>query len=321
VTQPPLRRLRLRLTAPLGTPLTSGTLFGHLCWAIRARRGEAALLAWLDAQAEAPWILSDGFPAGLLPRPILEPSPAPRRRDVPAADAAKKRDRMGWITVGGFLATRDALSAEALQPHLRAGPTLEERGPANRGWGDLQRVRMAHNRIDRRRGTTPEEGGLFFVEEDWGHAVAPEREVYLRSFAPDAEVEELFTEIGAAGYGRDATWGRGTFGVVAVEALPELDRHDGPRRLSLSHGTIGANMADPRYRLFTHYGKVGDTMAATGARVWKRPLLLTRPGATFGARDDGPFGALLGDVHQDNAAIRHDARHLALPCRDAEIRS
>lgn len=77
-------------------------------------------------------------------------------------------------------------------------------------------------------------------------------------------------------------------------------------------------MARPRYKLFTHYGKVADAMAFTGARVWKRPLLLTRPGMTFEAQGEGPFGALLTGVHQDRPEIVHDARHLAIPCRDAE---
>lgn len=313
-----LLRLRLALSAPLGTPLTSGTLFGHLCWAIRDRDGEGGLLRWLDGQAEAPWILSDGMPAGLLPRPLLPPQAPPRDQGTRQADEAKARARLPWIALEGFLAVRGALSEAAIAPHLRADPADIHAMDGS----DLAQVRRAHNSIDRRRGTTPEEGGLFFVDEDWRHAVAPHRDVYLRTTAPPAEVCKLFAAIGEQGYGRDATWGRGRFTVAEeVTAVPELDGHDGPRRLSLSHGSIGANMAEPRYRLTTHYGKLSDRMAVQGYRVWKRPLLLARPGMTFRALDEGPFGRLLDDVHQDHPGIRHDARHLALPCRDAEARS
>ena len=41
----PEHRVRLELTAPIGTPLASGTLFGHLCWAWRERHGEV-LTVW-----------------------------------------------------------------------------------------------------------------------------------------------------------------------------------------------------------------------------------------------------------------------------------
>lgn len=311
MTEPPLFRLRLRLDTPLGTPLTSGTLFGHLCWAVRERDGEEGLCSWLDAQKESPWLVSDGLPADLLPRPLLRPVPPLAMTTTEEADAAKKRDRQAWVTVSGFLAVRDAMSNEALGPHLDDRLATD----ASR----LTRVRLAHNTIDRQRGGTPDEGGLFFVDEDWSFAVAPLRDVYVRAAAPSEEIADLFRRVGEAGYGRDATWGRGRFTLDGpVTPVPELDAHDGPRRVSLSHGTLTANMTAPRYRLFTHYGKIGDAMAATGARVWKRPVLLARPGATFRPADEGPFGALLDGVHQDNPEIRHDARHVAIPYREVE---
>lgn len=310
MTALPLLRVRLRLKASLGTPLTSGTLFGHLCWAIRQRDGDAGLTRWLDGQAEAPWILSDGLPAGLLPRPLLRPSVRPRSEavDIRAADEAKKQTRRAWISTDVFLATREAMSEQALAPHLMDRTDRET----------LRHVRLAHNRIDRRTGATPEEGGLYFADEDWSFAEAPLRDVYVRTAADPVSVEALLRDVGEMGYGRDSSVGRGRFAVEGVQPVPELDSHYGRRRLSLSHGTIGANMAAPRYRLFTHYGKVGEVMAMTGARVWKLPILLARPGATFEALDDGPFGALLANVHQDNAAIRHDARHVAIPYSEVE---
>ncbi|MBX6324001.1 MAG: hypothetical protein IRY94_19460 [Rhodospirillaceae bacterium] len=182
-------------------------------------------------------------------------------------------------------------------------------------------MRLAHNTIDRRRGTTPEEGGLYFVDEDWTHAVCPRRDIYVRTAAPREEIEKRFAAIGEAGYGRDATWGRGRFAVEAVEAATALDAHAGSRRVSLSHGTITGNMADVRYRLVTHYGKLGQAMAAAGTRPcrpFKLPVVLTRPGATFRPAGPGPFGALLAGVHQDRPEVRHDARHVAIPYTEVE---
>ena len=69
----PAHRIRLRLCGPLATPLHSGTLFGHLCWAKRLREGEAALTDWLAALPESPLLLSDAVPHDHLPRPLLQP--------------------------------------------------------------------------------------------------------------------------------------------------------------------------------------------------------------------------------------------------------
>lgn len=305
---PPLLRARIVLGAPLGTPLTSGTIFGHLCWAIRAARGEEALARWLASQAEAPTILSDGLPAGLLPKPLLAP---PRRRaeiGAEAAQEAKKRARRPWIAVGDFLALRDRMEGASLAARLAGDP-----------WkGDLADRRQAHNRIDRLTGTTPDAGGLFFADEDWSFAEAPERDIYVRSAMPAAELRELLAQVGQDGFGRDATWGRGRFDVASLEPEPRLGGGTGNRWLSLSHGTIGAGMEAPRYRLATHFGKLGEAAARLGARPWKRPILLARPGATFASSAGGPFGALLEGVHQDAPWVRHDARHVAIRFTEAQ---
>jgi CRISPR-associated protein Csm4 len=318
MTVAPLHRVRIRLLAPLGTPLTSGTLFGHLCWAVYEGRGEAGLEEWLDRQDDAPWILSDGFPEALLPRPLLSPSPwSAASSDEQAAAKADKRKR--WVGVADYMILRENLSPGTLAVKARLSPWEEpDKLDETRLSQQLDDVRRPHNTIDRRRGTTPEEGGLYFVDEDWSYAVCPRRDVYVRTSAPSEEIRRLFEWVGESGYGRDATWGRGRFTVEGVDAVPELDAHEGVRRLSLSHGTITANMHDMRYRLVTHYGKVGEPMAAKGLRPWKRPLLLSRPGATFRAGDAGPFGELLAGVHQDQARIRHDARHVAIPYTEGE---
>lgn len=300
MSAPPLYRVRLRLEGPLGTPLTSGTLFGHLCWALRERHGEAELTRWLAAQDAEPWLVSDGFPAGLLPRPLVRPAPRPKASGGDA-DEAKKRARRPWLPLADFLKLRGALSETTMAERLKDGPEAH------------QGHRLAHNTIDRRRGTTPEEGGLFFVDEDWSFTKQPERDVWVRSTASPEHIEGLFGTVGETGYGRDATWGRGRFKVKAVEPFPDLDAHAGNRMLSLSHGVLTPNMGDPRYRLHTHYGKLGPIMAATERRVWKQPVLLARPGCTFRPEGDGPFGRLLDGVHQDRNDIRHDARHVAIP--------
>ncbi len=310
MTLPPLLRVRLRLRAPLGTPLTSGTIFGHLCWAVRERDGEQALERWLAAQHEEPTLISDGLPAGMLPRPLLSPASRQDFKDVEEAMRAKSRARLPWLPVARFLALDGRLDPD------RIGESLTD-VVATGGFAD---VRLAHNTIDRRTGTTMASGGLFFVDEDWGHVALPERDIYVRSARPATEIGELLGSVGCDGFGRDATWGRGRFDVIDVQPATKLDGVAGERWLSLSHGTITAAMQAPRYRLTTHFGKLGEVMARRGFRPWKRPILLARPGATFAGRGDGTFGALLADVHQDAPWIRHDARHVAIRYSEVERR-
>jgi CRISPR-associated protein Csm4 len=312
-----LFRLRLRLKAPLGTPLTSGTLFGHLCWARREADGEAALIAWLEALPYRPWALSDAFPADRLPFPMLPslPPPRPDRMDAEALDKLrkdKKAAKQAWITLDTWKSARRRCNAPIRQA-LTEGEKKVRDEKTERQESNLAKVRIAHNTIDRRTGSTPEEGGLYFLDEDWSFAADPRRDVYVRADTTEAELRTLFSAVGEAGYGRDATYGRGCFEVEAIDDASWLDDCAGNRMLSLSQGALSPNMREPRYKLFTLFGKVGAGMLADGVRPWKKPLLLTRAGCTFRPEGEGPFGAWLTDVHQDRPEIGHNAFHLTIP--------
>lgn len=306
-------RVRLRLQGPLATPLQSGTLFGHLCWALRWRDGEGALTDWLAALEDRPLLLSDAFPAGCLPRPLLAPAPLPEprggesRNDFRARmEGDKALRKRAWIAVDDWLALRGNLNEARLMERLRASPAPES--------ARSERVRLAHNTIDRLTGTTPDSGGLYFMDETWHDPrQAAERDVYLRAELPAGEVEDLFRRVGESGFGRDAALGRGRFGVTVTAADPALFDHAGNRLLSLAHGLLTANMAEPRYKLHTHYGKLGGLYAGGARSPFKQPLSLLRPGATFAPADGGPFGALLAGVHPQHPEVRHHAWHLCLP--------
>jgi CRISPR-associated protein Csm4 len=303
---PPLLRIRLRLQAPLATPIVSGTLFGQVCWAIRATEGEATLDAWLAAQGEAPTMFSDAFPEGLLPRPLLAPPPPRIPQGQADADAAAARARRPFIRAADFAALRARLDPVFLPDKLVDAP-----------WrADAVAARVARGRVDPLTGRAAEADG-FMSEEDWSFLDAPLRDLYARSVEPVARLAALLGAVGADGYGRHASWGRGRFAVEAIEPAPELDGADGARWMSLSHGTIDAAMREPRYTLVTHAGRLGAAASGAGLRPWKHGLLLAAPGATFAAAGEGPFGALLAGVHPGDGRVRHDARHVAI--RYAEV--
>jgi CRISPR-associated protein Csm4 len=295
----PEYRIEIRLEGPVATPLHSGTLFGHLCWALR-NDSEATLEAWLSGLEESPFLISDAFPCGWLPAPLL----APARREKPAGfehmQKAKKLRKAGWLRVQDFLEIRGALSRRALEERMGAGqptpPTV---------------VRTARNSINRLTGTTPDSGGLFFVDEMWPNA-DERREIWVSASESAEWLEARFREIGTLGYGADASVGRGRFTVRVEPAPADLFHAPGNRCVSLSHGSLTANMGEPRYRLHTHFGKLGS-IYASGGDPFKRPLVLLRPGATFRPEDGGPFGELLHRVHSRRPEVCHNAWHLVAP--------
>jgi CRISPR-associated protein Csm4 len=315
---PGLLRCRLRLdpASPLRTPLTSGTLFGHLAWAKRDRDGEPALEAWLDRLGREPFALSDALPAERLPRPLLPPPPpplaAPRELsadDLKQLDEKKEVRRRNFISLHDWRDLRVGLSAEKLERRL-----------ATDGSG-FKHARTPHNVIDRRNGHTLEQAGLWFADEDWPDANATTRDLYVRGTVPQAELADLLRRVGEQGYGRAASTGRGQFTLKSIEPVDWLDdvpQTAGVRRmLSLSHGTLTPNMQAPRYKRMVLFGKVGKAMLAEVDRPWKLPILLMCPGATFEPADTGPFGAWLTGVHQDQPRIGQNAFHLAIPYTEA----
>lgn len=320
---PTTYRVRLRLASPLATPLHSGTLFGNLCWAWRLLRGEADLARWLTSLPEDPFLISDGFPADQLPRPLLKPA-APRRLPPESVGRRKEVRKLPFIPKDLFLELRQRLTQEELDTRLdellrRRREEDGRRTPAERTRAGAETVvRIPHNRIHRITGRTPDSGGLFFVEELWTSGLASYRDVYVQTSLPAERLIELFKTVGRWGYGRDATWGRGRFD-DRIDIEPDTSGlfEDGfPRLMSLSHGSLSGNMSNARYRIDTLIGRVGGTLAVSTS-PFKYPMLLTRPGATFDAAN-GPFGELLLNVHPFIPWVRQNAWHLTVGFQEVD---
>lgn len=299
-------RVRLTLESPFSTPMHSGTLFGHLCWAWSHLRSPKDLSQWLTGLSTDPFLISDAFPSGYLPRPLLRPRREAHitRLDpetVRQLDQQKKTRKLEWIGLEAFLAVRSNIGAASLSQHSAEPEKLIEH-------------RVAHNTINRLTGTTPKEGGLYFADEFWIRDAGTEWDVYVRTSLPDDWLSQLFGKVGEFGFGRDATLGRGRFSVRVDPAPQGLFQAPGRRRMSLSHGSLTLNMTDPRYRLHTHYGRAWGLNGLSGSNSpFKRPLTLLRPGATFEPSDDGPYGELLTEVHPGRQEIVHNAWHLTVP--------
>ncbi|ABW66551.1 type III-A CRISPR-associated RAMP protein Csm4 [Desulfosudis oleivorans] len=297
-------RIIITPSGPLTTEWVSGTIWGHMAWAIRYLEGESALAQWMREQESSPWLFSSRIPENMLPLPLLPP--AAKKGGKPSLEAfslSKNVAKTAYIPERLFLSLRDQLN----EPALLEG--LKKITPENHS--GLESGHLFHNCIDRNSGRTPDAGGLFVENIKW-----PGENQRFQIFAAAdpacrKRLESSLAFIGQSGFGANASTGRGSFSFEIKEETA-LFAGTGNRAMSLSHGVITPAMQNPRYKLHTHYGKLGGHFATGGRSPFKYPILMARPGATFDPAGDPPFGKLLGKVHHDESLgfIRHYAFHL-----------
>jgi CRISPR-associated protein Csm4 len=266
-----LHRATLALHTALGTPLAGDTLFGHLCWALRESAGEAELARRLDGYAAGqPWlVVSNGFPAGYLPRPTL-----PQHFHAPAEAAARKAaKRNHWVP---------AQAAGAPLPALLAAAVADEAA-----YGAAPRhAAQPHNTLNRLTGTTGE--GIFapYTQPQTFHAPGQRIDLYLAldtERVGAGEAQALLTAIGASGFGRDASIGLGKFLVERVETavLPAPAKPTAYWTLApCAPQGQGFDGARSFWRVLTRFGRHGNAHAL-GGRPFKTPVLLAASGAVF----------------------------------------
>src|SRR5208337_1708500 len=87
--------VEVELKSPIITAFQADTIFGHICWAIRFIRWDGSedgdglkeFLDLYDNRGQGPPLLvSDGFPKGYLPKPVLPPI---TQRELDSVVAAK----------------------------------------------------------------------------------------------------------------------------------------------------------------------------------------------------------------------------------------
>ena len=261
-------RFTLRPLTPFGTPLAGDTLFGQLCWALALRRGAAGLEALLEGYTTGrPFaVLSDAFPAGMLPRPTLPDAEA----GLPDGDPRDRKPlrRRRWLPAAGASLPLERWLAEAAEAH--AGRTAV----------------LTQNTINRLTGTT-------------GRGEFAPRQVEQISFAPGTvldvhavhdpdrlsadELHAALADIGLGGFGRDASTGMGKFEVDPADAGPPA----APSRHAMAlapcaFDTEGIDADGCWWLPLTRFGRHGGTAAlGGGGGPFKRPLMLARTGAVL----------------------------------------
>ena len=308
-------RITLRPLTAFGTPLAGDTLFGQLCWALALRQGAAALDELLVGYTEGvPFaIVSDAFPQGLLPRPtvpdfILGLKPA-------AAAQRKAQRRLQWLPAEG-----------RSQPLVDWLATAEA---ALDGTGMGRAQLLTQNTINRLTGTTGT--GAFTPRQVEQTTYLPGTLLELHVLHDPtrltlADLRQALDDIGAGGFGRDASTGLGKFEITGVVAS-DLPPHNSTHLPALHFMTLApcAPIADELqpeqcfWQPVTRFGRHGGVAAlGGGGGPFKRPILLARTGAVLTLRTAASpqfhgtglggagfpvSGVIPGTVHQGYAPV------------------
>ena len=300
-------KFTLRPLSAFGTPLAGDTFFGHLCWTLAMRRGEPGLTALLDGYTGGrPYaVLSDAFPSGVLPKPTL-PDAVAGLGETKASERKALR-RRAWLPAGG--ATLPLAQWLATAVDLSSGMTTV----------------LTQNTINRLTNTTGRDAFAPRQVEQLAFAVDITLDLYAVHDDARLSGDDLCSalqDMGAGGFGRDASAGLGKFEIVGVEesALTPLE----PYRVAMALAPCAFDPrqvdADHTYWLpLTRFGRHGNVAALGGAGgPFKRPLMMARTGAVIACRaaSRAPFhgsglggsgrplsGVIPATVHQGYAPV------------------
>jgi CRISPR-associated protein Csm4 len=313
--------IQIRLQSPIITPFQSDTIFGHICWAIRFLPWKeekedrlAAFLTRFDTEGGPPLLVSDGFPKGYLPKPILLPIKHEALEEIMGREnrignsfRIKTIKRMPLLPKETF----KALQMNMMTPAAIFRASKDSYENIDQLKTGQETVMVQHNTVNRISGRV--EAGLYTQEETFFREENARYDVYLRTnyFNPE-ELIRIFRFIGEGGFGRDKSNGKGQF-TVEVEEGTDIPESSQPNAfMTLSSYMPSKN--DPtrgHYSLIHKFGKLGGLYAKATPEVYgnpfKVPLIMFSAGSTFYDPDYVPgktYGSLLENVHK-NPDIRH----------------
>lgn len=292
-------RLQIELVGPLLAPTVEAawqadTIFGHVCWALLRHRGDRWLADFLAScrSGAPPLVLSNGFPSGMLPRPLWTDAPVREQAKDAALLAmarAKRQREHGLIPEADF------------GERCRGG----QRGPEFAPSRVVSGIRQ-HSTVSRGGGVI-EEGGLYAQPESW----TPQVTVYARANESGYAALESFAQyLEFEGYGKRRSVGYGAVRRVEIEVFsgfPFIPHANGFVSLSNFIPDRG-DPTDGRWRLLVKRGRLGDERS-TDENPFKRPLVFLTAGSCFRS---GPPRPWYGSFIQGVAPGRPDVLQYAL---------
>lgn len=137
-------KISLRINSGILTPFKADTIFGHLCWVVAHKIGEKGLQEFLEPfkQGNPPFVLSDGFPGELLPKPLSADF------NVEGAEARKGLRKIDFVLPEDFDLIRNA---------RKFHPSILSPG--------LDTYLRSHNTISRLTNSALAEGGVYSLKQ------------------------------------------------------------------------------------------------------------------------------------------------------------
>ncbi|HXG66326.1 MAG TPA: hypothetical protein VNO70_14605 [Blastocatellia bacterium] len=322
-----LYRLKLRPLSAWRTPWQADTIAGLLCWACARTLGGETLREEILGpclQGEPPFVVSDAFPHDFLPVPEALRLLEWRDHDRKAIKRAQwlKPEVFGKAQ-GGAEPSSAAFLADRFfrrygQPHNTLDRLTDTTHATAGSLYALDEVGLNHREINRE---------LYGAQT--GRLDDPQYlSVYVRVAGGfEGRVRQLFGALAQTGFGADISAGKGYFEVISdLEDAGWLDNVAAPPNGVILLSTFQPGESDPTegyWQTFTKFGKVGPDFGL--ANVFKRPLVMLRPGACFRSTANRPFlgraipiEQLLPSANADalraaGAAVTHLAFGLAVP--------
>lgn len=269
-------KLTLSLESSIVTPLQADTVWGHICWGLKYNEGESRLENFINQyRDEIPLILSNAFPKGMLPKPLLKRKYPSTFMNLYNYSYIKKEKKIRYISVANF--PNGILKEENIQIK--------------------KTVDTLHNTINRFTGTVLEEGGLYAIVEDWFEN--NEFDIYVLSIYDLNEIEKLFNYAFMMGYGADKSTGKGVIKIINIENT--IIPLSGNKLMALANFTVpkGVRLNDFYADVMVKYGKLGGDFVFY-KNPFKKPIIMYREGATFENVNGFEYiGEIIKDIHGD----------------------
>jgi len=316
----------IRLKSPVVTPFQADTIFGHICWAIKLLKWkeEDRLADFLDSyNEEPPLLVSNGFPEGYLPKPVLPPVTQDFLKSIfQEKDLIEKAYRIKAIKELDIIpvSTLELLQRETITSEKLFNDMNESFKEIESMKTKQERAIVQHNTINRM--GLKSEGGLYSQEETFFAGGSGIYNIYLRTnYFSSEEIEKIFSYISTDGFGRDKSTGKGhfEFDIKGGVDLPEAEKPNAFMTLS-SYVPSKGDPVEGYYRPLHKYGKLGGIFAKGVSKVngnpFKKPLIMFSAGSVFkdNYEKNKVYGQLLDKVHQ-NEKIRHYAYAFPLGIR------
>lgn len=308
--------VKIEPTSPLGTPIESDTLFGHLCWALAYIDGDAKLTDFLlEFDTQPPIVISNAFLENWLPFPNLPPLTLAERdelgkffkENIPAKKVdkysagllfyrwLKDLSKQSLISIETFKTWQPCFNKfeiykEILQEKAALGssPKISNDKSGKEPGKEFVSHSIWHNAISRKSATVIE--GKLFDKEVTFYRPGIRFNVFIKTsdYLSREKLQELFEFISRNGFGADKSTGNGRFDFEIEEGNPFIESEDrGFNSFMLISNTNSGILkqfkkGDVNYTTQTKFGKVGGLLS-TNAKYspYKKPVLLLNPGTVI----------------------------------------